>query len=106
MIRTTQFTMSGSTQLLASAQNATAANPKTVLIQNQDGTNAVAIGGINRGGPGVDNIGGAAYTLTTTNGFRIAANSSISLTLGPGDSVYGIAVAGGPVVVVLEMQTN
>ena len=82
MIRTTSFATNTSTQvLLVDASKSSANNPKTVFVQNRDATNAVVLGGVNRGGPGVDLIGGAAYTLTTANGHPPIAATSLTLTI-------------------------
>ena len=107
MIRTSAVTTGTTPVLLVDCSNVSVGNPKTVVVQNNDATIVQYVGGITRGGPGVDRIGGAAYTLSTANGIKLAAaGGSITLTLGPGDTLYGLATSGTPVLNVLETGTN
>jgi len=107
LIRTTSVALNASTPIqLASAQYVSAANPKTVVIQNNDAAINVFIGGETRGGPGADTKGGASYTLSAANGFKLAFGQSASFVLGPSDTLYGIAASGTPSVIVFEMQAN
>lgn len=52
---------------------------RTVIIQNVDSTNPVFIGGE------------STASLTTANGFRIAAGESFATDLPPFTEIYGIA---------------
>lgn len=107
MIRTTSVALNASTPVqLADARYVSTNNPKTVVVQNNDAAINVFLGGQTRLGPGLDTVGGAAYTLSSTNGFKLAFGQSASFVLGPTDSLWAIAASGTPSVIVLEMQAN
>jgi len=57
-----------------------------LVITNLDGTNAVDLG---------DDL------VTANNGFKLAANASVTLWLHPGQTLYAIAEAGTPSLSVL-----
>lgn len=105
MIRTSAITLNASTgTLLVDATRVSSNNPKQVVVQNNDATISIFLGGVTR--TGSDLNGGASYTLTTANGIKLVAGASIALTLGPSDSLYAIAASGTPSATVLEMGTN
>lgn len=107
MIRTSAIALNAATPtLLVNATNTAVGNMKQVIVQNNDATITCYVGGETRGGPGVDLVGGAAYTLSSANGIKLVAGASVTLTLGPRDSVYGIAASGTPSLNVLETGSN
>lgn len=107
MIRSSAIALNAATPtLLVDARNVSTGNPKTVVIQNNDASITIYIGGETRLGAGNDLVGGNAYTLSSANGVKLVAGASITLTLGPRDSVYGIAASGTPSATVFETGTN
>lgn len=83
-IATRQTTTGGTATVVFSFP--TSIGAQTVLVRNDDGANAVYLGGSN---------------VTAANGLKVLANTSVSLLLGCGDDLYGLAAAGSPVVMVL-----
>jgi hypothetical protein len=104
-IRTQAITVTTTAQLLADATNASMTNLKTVVVQNPTGSGAtIYLGGVNRAGDVPPHFG-TSYTLTSSNGYALAAGQERSFDLGPGDSLYALTAAGTATgVVVMQFQ--
>ena len=106
MIRTSAKTVTTTPASIAAATSGNATNPKRVIVQVPAAGQAVFVGGVTRGGPGVDLVGGAAYTLSAANGLSLASPSTTSFDLWYGDELYAVVAATTQAITVLENQTN
>lgn len=80
-------TTTNTTTAVPVLQMAGAEGPITVVVRNNDGTNAAWLG---------------AAGVTATTGLNLPANTTLPpLQLGSGDDLYALAAAGTPVIQVL-----
>jgi len=108
LVRTTKITVTTAPTLLCDPAGASVTNPRTFVIQNV-GAAAIFVGGVTRDGTDPQ-LGGAAYTLSSTGGqqgYTIAAGAERSFDIDdPSDKLYALVAASTNDVVVLAFGSN
>ena len=88
MIRSSAVSVDDQGTLIFGGDGGNATRPDTLIVQNQDASVSVYLGG------GQERDGTETITVTTSNGVELAPGSALSLDMNVSERLYGITPSG------------